>query len=62
MRRRSPDQLVLDLGPGGKENPLTAVPEGLLEALAELLLEALGEQDKATSTVQEACDAAEDHT
>jgi hypothetical protein len=55
------NQLVLDLGRGGRTRlPITA-PEGLLQALADLLLEALDKQNKALETGREACDAAEDH-
>ena len=42
MRRRSRHQLVLDLDRGGRTLPPLTAPEGLLTALADLLLEALG--------------------
>ena len=61
MRRRSRNQLVLDLDRGGRTLPLSTAPEGLLTALADLLLEALGKQNKAIPAEREACDAAQDH-
>jgi hypothetical protein len=61
MRRRIPNQLVLDLGRGGRTIPLPPAPEGLLQALADLLLEALAKQNQAIPVRQGACDAAEDH-
>jgi hypothetical protein len=39
-----------------------APPEGLLQALADLLLEALGKQNKVIPADLEVCDASEDHT
>jgi hypothetical protein len=39
-----------------------APPEGLLQALADLLLEALCEQNKVIPADLEVCDASEDHT
>jgi 23S rRNA A1618 N6-methylase RlmF len=62
MRRHVRSQFVLDLGPGGRIVPLMPAPEGLLRALADLLLEALGKEDKATASGLEICDAAEDHS
>ena len=62
MRRRIPNQLVLDLDRSTTIAPLTPAPEELLQALADLLLEALGKQNQALPVHQEACDAAEDHT
>ena len=61
MRRQARDQLVLDLDRCGRTRPAAPAPEGLLQALAELLLDALGRQNKAIATDREACDAAEDH-
>jgi len=61
MRRHSFNQLVLDLGRGDRTIPLAPAPDGLLQALADLLLEALGDQNKAIPTRREACDAFEDH-
>ncbi len=46
MRRKSqyrePMQLGLDLGRRIPQNPLSANPKGLIQALADLLLEAAG--------------------
>jgi hypothetical protein len=61
MRRRSHNQLVLDLDRGGRRLPLGAAPEELLKALADLLLEALGKQNKGIPAEREACDASQDH-
>jgi hypothetical protein len=36
-------------------------PEELLQALADLLLEALGKQNNAIPVESEACDASQDH-
>jgi hypothetical protein len=62
MRRRARNQLVLDLDRGGRTRLSAPAPEGLLQALADLLLEALGKQNKAIAGDRETCDAAEDHT
>jgi hypothetical protein len=61
MRRHSSNQLVLDLERGDKTMSSEPAPDGLLPALGELLLQALGEQIKAILTRPETCDAAEDH-
>jgi len=61
MRRRHSNQLVLDLDCGGKRLPPEAAPEELLQALADLLLEALSEQNNPIPAEQEACDASQDH-
>jgi hypothetical protein len=61
MRPHFPNQLMLDLAPGGRRLPLGMAPEELLQALADLLLEALGEQNKAIPVESEACDASQDH-
>jgi hypothetical protein len=61
MRRRLGNPLVLDLDRGGRRLPPAAAPEELLQALADLLLEALGKQNNAILTEQEACDASQDH-
>jgi len=61
MRRRSRNQLVLDLDHGGRRLPPGAAPEELLQALADLLLEALVKQNKAIPAECEACDASQDH-
>jgi len=62
MRRRFHNQLVLDLEYGGKQRPPQPAPEELLNALADLLLEALGSQGNAIPTEREGCDAPQDHT
>ena len=41
-RYREPMQLGLDLGRRIPQNPLGANPKGLIQALADLLLEAVG--------------------
>ncbi len=61
MRRRFRNQLVLDLDRGGRRLPTTVTPDGLLQALADLLLEALDKQYKAIPAEPEACDASQDH-
>jgi hypothetical protein len=61
MKCHSFHQLILDLGRGGRTIPLAPAPDGLLQALADLLLEALGNQNKTIPTGREACDAFEDH-
>lgn len=61
MRRRFRNQLVLDLEHGGKQCPPQAAPEELLNALADLLLEALGSQTNAMPAEREGCDARQDH-
>ena len=61
MTRHTRNQLVLDLNQGERPTSPVIAPEGLLQALADLLLEALGKENKEISSDQEACDAAEDH-
>ena len=61
MRRHFPNQLMFDLAPGGRRLPPGAAPEELLQALADLLLEALGKQNNAIPVESEACDASQDH-
>ena len=60
MRRHAYSQLALDLG---RRRPvsLPVAPEGLLQALADLLLEALGGQGQPATADWEAHDAAKDH-
>ena len=61
MRHRFRNQLVLDLDRGGRRLPRAVAPDGLLQALADLLLEALDKQYKAIPAEPEACDASQDH-
>jgi hypothetical protein len=61
MRRRSRHQLVLNLDRGGRTLPPSTAPEGLVTALADLLLEALGQQNNEMLADRETCDASEDH-
>jgi hypothetical protein len=57
MRGRPHNQLMLDLEHGGRECPPQPALEELLNALADLLLEALGSQRNAIPTGPEVCDA-----
>jgi hypothetical protein len=61
MTRHVRDQLVLDLG--RRERPLLTgpAPQELLQALADLLLEALGRPNKGTAQTMEGHDASQDH-
>ena len=61
MRRRFRNQLVLDLDRGGRRLPRAVAPDGLLQALADLRLEALDKQNKAIPAEPEACDVPQDH-
>jgi hypothetical protein len=61
MRRCRDKQLVLDLAQGRRNSHTAIAPEQLLQALADLLLEALCDQNKVIGGGLEACDAAEDH-
>jgi hypothetical protein len=61
MRRRFRNQLVLDLASGERRLLPSGAPEELLQALADLLLGALGKENKAISAEREACDASQDH-
>jgi hypothetical protein len=61
MRRRGANQLVLDLEGGGKRFPPGPAPEELLQALADMLLEALSKQNNTISAEREARDASQDH-
>ena len=51
----------LDLDRGRRTLPPSTAPEGLLTALADLLLEALSKQNNAIPVEREACDASQDH-
>jgi hypothetical protein len=57
MRGRPRNQLMLDLEHDGRECPPQPAPEELLNALADLLLEALGSQTNAMPAEREGCDA-----
>jgi hypothetical protein len=61
MRRRLGNQLVLDLKGAGKRLPLEAALEELLQALADLLLDALSSQNDTIPAEREARDAFQDH-
>lgn len=61
MRRHASNQLVLDLDHGRRPSLPSPPPEGLLQALADLLLEALGKQNKAVQADRESDYAAENH-
>jgi hypothetical protein len=61
MRRRLGNQLVLDLKGAGKRLPLKAAPGELLQALADLLLDALSSQNDTIPAEREARDAFQDH-
>jgi hypothetical protein len=61
MRRRSDNQLVLDLRHSASALALAAAPQELLQALADLLLEALANQNNAIPARREGCDASQDH-
>ncbi|MEI7609760.1 MAG: hypothetical protein WCJ64_20455 [Rhodospirillaceae bacterium] len=61
MSRRTLQQLALDLEPRVNKTPPSAPPEGLLRALADLLLEALGQQKQVSNGNRETNDAAQDH-
>ena len=62
MRHRFRNQLALDLEYRGKHRQPQPAPEELLNALADLLLEALGSQRNAIPTEREGCDAPQDHS
>jgi hypothetical protein len=62
MRRRFRDQLVLDLDRGGRQHPPERAPAELVSALADLLLEVLGNQNNQMLAERETCDAFQDHT
>ena len=55
------NQLILDLAPAKRRLLPGTAPEGLLQALADLLLEALGKQNNGIEADREACDASQDH-
>jgi hypothetical protein len=61
VKRQTRNQLVLDLGRGGSTLPPVPAPEELLQALADLLLEAFGRENNEIADVREVRDASEDH-
>jgi hypothetical protein len=61
MRRRARNQLVLDLDQGGRPVLPVPVADQLLQALADLLLEALGNRNEGIALEREGRDASEDH-
>ena len=61
MKRQTRNQLVLDLGRGGSTLPSVVAPEELLQALADLLLEAFSRQNNEIAVVREVRDASQDH-
>lgn len=61
MTHRSRRQLVLDLRREQAFQPVDHAPGELVQALADLLLEALGKPNEAIPALREACDASEDH-
>jgi hypothetical protein len=61
VKRQTRNQFVLDLGRGGRTLPPVAAPEELLQALADLLLEAFGRQNNEIAVTREVRDASKDH-
>lgn len=61
MRYRSRNQLMLDLEFDARQRPTIPALKELLNALADLLLEALGNQNNTMPAQREACDASQDH-
>jgi hypothetical protein len=61
MRRRFSNQWVLALEGGGKRFPPEPAPEELLQALADLLLEALSRQNNTMPAERGARDASQDY-
>ena len=61
MRRHARDQLVLDLGRGGRPLLPGPAPQELLQALADLLLEAHGRPNKEIAIRLKVRDASEDN-
>jgi hypothetical protein len=62
VKLQTHSQLVLDLSRGGRTLPPVPAPEELLQALADLLLEAFDRQNNDIAVVREVRDASEDHT
>jgi len=61
MRSRARRQLVLYLEPEQRCRPIEHPPDGLVQALADLLLEALGEEVKEQASTKGVADESEDH-
>ncbi len=61
MTNRSRTQLVLALDREDRPRAVTNTPEGLVQALADLLLEALGTDRATTATGKEVRGEPEDH-
>ena len=61
MTSRSRKQLVLDLECARQAPPAQPAPEGLVQALADLRLEALGEQPWDSAKTDGGRDEVEDH-
>jgi hypothetical protein len=61
VKPQAHNQLVLDLGRGGRTLQPVPAPEELLQALADLLLEAFDRQNNDIAVVREVRDASEDH-
>jgi hypothetical protein len=61
LRHRPPWQLVLSLERETRVPPVVADSEALLQALADLLLEALGRDIEETASDEESDDEREDH-
>jgi hypothetical protein len=61
MRKQARWQLVLDLGNTQRHRPIEDTPEGLVEALADLLLEAFGKEARERASAKEAVDESQDH-
>lgn len=61
MRSQSQRQLVLELRREERFQPMAPIPDALVQALADLLLEALGAQENQAS-MEGGVDESEDHT
>jgi hypothetical protein len=62
VKLQTHNQFALDLGRGGTTLPPAPAPEELLQALADLLLEAFDRQNNDIAMAREVGDASEDHT
>jgi hypothetical protein len=61
MRGQARQQLVLCLELEQRPRPIEHPPDGLVQALADLLLEALGEEVKEQANTEERADEPQDH-